>query len=46
MCIRDRYTSTAVPSGNARTIRIQAVFKDGHVSEPVMTRWTAPDAGC
>ena len=41
-----QYTSTAVPSGNARTIRIQAVFKDGHVSEPVMTRWTAPDAGC
>ena len=41
-----QYTPTAVPSGNARTIRIQAVYTDGHVGEPVVTQWTAPDDGC
>ena len=41
-----QYTPTAVPSGNARTIRIQAVFSDGHVGEPAITIWTAPEDGC
>ena len=41
-----QYTSTAVPSANSRTIRIQAVFNDGRVGEPAITVWTAPDDGC
>jgi len=41
-----QYTPTKVPSGNARTIRIQAVFKDSTVSDPVITVWTAPTDPC
>jgi Nuclease-related domain len=41
-----QYTPTQVPSGNARTIRIEAIFKDGTISEPVITTWTAPPDGC
>lgn len=41
-----QYTPTAVPSGNSRTIRIQAVFTDGRLGDPVITVWTAPADGC
>lgn len=40
------YTPTAIPPGNARTIRIRPVFTSGVIGEDTIVTWTAPDAAC